>query len=183
MNIKQGMDPAKQQIIDNILGSLPTSVETEVILPSEARLYTLIDPAIPITLRPMTFEDLLREIQTSKSTERKPAPEPVKPFQSYEEITEETVNENLPETEYSRDTFTSSETYKSYEKAKTEAFQRASLEETMSLASTDLKYSKFSEYQAIKEPSIADKLSADFRDPDTLKKYFIINEVLNRKWT
>jgi hypothetical protein len=132
---------------------------------------------------PMTFEDLLREIQASKNAEKEPAPSPVKPFQSYEEITEETVVETLPETEYSKESFSSGETYKSYERAKTEAFQRASLEETMSLENTDVKYSKFSEYQAIKVPSVADKISADFQDPETLKKYFIINEVLNRKWT
>lgn len=69
MNIKQGMDSAKQQIIDNILGSLPASVETEITLPSEAKLYTLIDQGLPITLRPMTFEDERALISSDKNSD------------------------------------------------------------------------------------------------------------------
>ena len=66
---KQGMDAAKQQIIDNILGNLPTSVETEVTLPSECRIYNLINPENPITLRPMTFEDERALISASKEAD------------------------------------------------------------------------------------------------------------------
>ena len=65
----QGFDTAKQRIIDDILKDLPTSVETEVILPSEAKLYTLKDPSSPITLRPMTFEDERALISGSKDVD------------------------------------------------------------------------------------------------------------------
>jgi hypothetical protein len=142
-------------------------------------------PTNPTSAGPVTFEDLLREIQSSRKPEREPAPTPApaKPFESYEEVSEESFRETIPETEYSRDSFSTSETYKSYEKAKSEAFQRASLEDTLKLENTDIKFLKFSEYQATKEPTVAEQISTEFRDPDTLKKYFIVNEVLNRKWT
>lgn len=65
----QGFDTAKQRIIDDILKDLPTSVETEVILPSESKLYTLKDPSSPITLRPMTFEDERALISGSKDVD------------------------------------------------------------------------------------------------------------------
>jgi hypothetical protein len=136
---------------------------------------------------PMTFEDLLREIQASKKPvkeqQARRIPEP-RPFESYEEEeTDESIQEVVPETEYSKESYTSTETFKAYEKAKSEAFQRASLEETMKVENTEVKFSKFAEYQTAKDPSPAEQIYADFRNPDTLKKYFIINEILNKKWT
>tara|TARA_R110000796_G_scaffold230171_1_gene347802 strand:- start:1212 stop:1958 length:747 start_codon:yes stop_codon:yes gene_type:complete len=50
-------DAAKQNIIDDLLKDLPENTATEVYLPSECRVYTLEDPDMPITIRPMTFED------------------------------------------------------------------------------------------------------------------------------
>jgi len=50
-------DVAKQQIIDDILTNVPTNTALEVELPSECRVYDLEDPGIPITVRPMTFDD------------------------------------------------------------------------------------------------------------------------------
>jgi hypothetical protein len=139
-------------------------------------------PTNPTSAGPVTFEDLLREIQSSRKTEKEQPSPAAKPFDSYEEDSDETFSEAIPETEYSRDSFSGSETYKSYEKAKSEAFQRASLEDTLKLENTELKFSRFSEYEASKKSTVADQISTEFRDPETLKKYFIINEILNRKW-
>jgi len=52
-----GVDPAKQKIIDDILKELPTDTAVEVELPSECKVYELEDPDMPVTIRPMTFED------------------------------------------------------------------------------------------------------------------------------
>jgi len=54
---QMGLDEAKQKIVEDILKDLPTSVDVEVKLPSECRVYTLIDPGQPVTVRPMTFDD------------------------------------------------------------------------------------------------------------------------------
>jgi hypothetical protein len=48
---------SEQQIIDDILKNMPSNDEVEVELPSYNRFYSLQDPAKPITVRPMTFED------------------------------------------------------------------------------------------------------------------------------
>ncbi len=53
-NIK---DLGKEQIINEIIGELPTETSIIVDLPSEGKFYTLKDPSQPITLRPMTYED------------------------------------------------------------------------------------------------------------------------------
>ena len=46
-----------QQIIDDILKEMPSNDAIELDLPSKNRFYTLQDPSMPITLRPMTFAD------------------------------------------------------------------------------------------------------------------------------
>jgi len=45
------------EIVDSILSNIPISTDVEVNLPSENRIYKLIDESKPITIRPMTFED------------------------------------------------------------------------------------------------------------------------------
>ena len=50
-------DAAKQKIIEDILADVPTNTTLEVDLPSECRVYTLEDSSMPITIRPMTFDD------------------------------------------------------------------------------------------------------------------------------
>jgi len=51
------VDPAKQEIINDLLKELPTDNAVEVDLPSECKVYELEDPEMPVTIRPMTFED------------------------------------------------------------------------------------------------------------------------------
>ena len=43
--------------VDKILEHLPTEVETSIEVPSRCKLYNLLDPTAPISIRPMTFED------------------------------------------------------------------------------------------------------------------------------
>tara|TARA_R110000851_G_scaffold1698_2_gene6618 strand:- start:333 stop:1079 length:747 start_codon:yes stop_codon:yes gene_type:complete len=51
------VDTAKQAIIDELLKEVPSDTAVNVSLPSECRVYTLEDEDMPITVRPMTFED------------------------------------------------------------------------------------------------------------------------------
>ena len=51
------VDNLKQEAIDGILENLPAEVETEASLPSKCKFYSLPDPASPVSVRPMTFED------------------------------------------------------------------------------------------------------------------------------
>ena len=57
---------AKEKIVDDILQDLPTDASVEINLPSENKVYSLEDPAAPITLRPMTFDDEKQIINAKK---------------------------------------------------------------------------------------------------------------------
>ena len=50
-------DAAKQKIIEDLLKDVPTDTAINVDLPSECRVYKLEDDGMPITVRPMTFDD------------------------------------------------------------------------------------------------------------------------------
>jgi hypothetical protein len=50
-------DVSEQDIINKLLGNLPSVTEVPVELPSKNKFYSLPDPTKPITLRAMTFED------------------------------------------------------------------------------------------------------------------------------
>jgi len=58
-----------QEEVDRILENLPTELETDVNLPSRCKFYSLPDPASPVTVRPMTFEDE-KAIATIKKSDR-----------------------------------------------------------------------------------------------------------------
>lgn len=69
MDTTQFQDSAKQQIIDSLLKEAPSRDAVEVELPSECKIYELEDPASPITIRPMTFEDEKTLITVSKNNQ------------------------------------------------------------------------------------------------------------------
>ena len=48
---------SEDQIINDILGNMPSSDAVAIEVPSRNKFYKLEDPAKPISLRPMTFED------------------------------------------------------------------------------------------------------------------------------
>jgi hypothetical protein len=62
-------DATTQEEVDAILENLPTEVETQVSLPSRCKFYSLPDPASPVSVRPMTFEDE-KAIATLKRSDR-----------------------------------------------------------------------------------------------------------------
>ena len=138
----------------------------------------------------MTFEELLREITEGKSgreTERKPErkPEPVRPPEVYtnydEEVEdEESSKEVLEDVNY--DYRTRDKLYRDYEQAKSEAFERKSLEETMTLASTDMSYGRFKEFDTKEKKHPMKQYLEELHDPEGLKKAFIVSEILQRKF-
>jgi hypothetical protein len=56
-NKAQKPNLSDDQIIEQILGKMPTTEEVSVNLPSNNKFYKLLDPGKPITVRAMTFED------------------------------------------------------------------------------------------------------------------------------
>jgi hypothetical protein len=130
--------------------------------------------------KPVSFEDLLREIQAAK-TPKPPEPAPSKSydFEDYDDtIEEEPKSLEKTFTDYRHD----DQIYETYEKAKQEAFSRASLEETMKLEETEVTFGQFKEFKRAERKSLASELVKDLRNPSSFKKAFILSEILNRKF-
>jgi hypothetical protein len=120
--------------------------------------------------KPMTFEDLLREIQESKRPQQPVVAKPAR-----REIEPEVLETEPVATDYSR-------SYEVYEQAKREAFYRPSLEETVKLEDTDVKFGHFKQYDEVSQRSLSREILQDFKDPEGFKKAFIMSEVLKRKF-
>jgi hypothetical protein len=129
----------------------------------------------------MSFEELLKEITEAKShkmaSERR---EEVRPFSDYRQEVEkeeqkslETVNQTYAE----RNRY-----YREYEEGKSQAFERKSLEETMTLADTKVQFGKFKVFQKDDRQNMLDKYLAEFQDPEGFKKAVVMSEILNRKF-
>jgi len=144
------------------------------------------------TSKPVTFEDLLKEIQQSKAPAPKPEPKPViayqppptpkyQPAPKYVDYDDDVDKDekDLEDVPYNyRD---QDKIYETYEKAKKEAFNRPSLEETMKVEDTVVRYGQFKEYEKHVAPSVASTIAKDFKDKGNIRKAFILSEILNRR--
>jgi hypothetical protein len=135
--------------------------------------------------KPISFEDLLREIQASKAP-AKPVEQPVYTpakqsqqvdYVDYDDDLEE-ENKSLEKTSYR----TEDEIYATYEKAKSEAFNRASLEETMHVEDTVVNYEKFKGYKRERKQPVASSFVKELRNPTSFKKAFILSEILTKRF-
>ena len=142
--------------------------------------------------RPVSFEDLLREIQQAKNPKAEPpvlqkpvlqpstAQRPAKPYdyQDYDDDIEEEEKREVVRPDYKAD----DKIYDVYEDAKKQAFVKPSLEETMKLEDTIMKFDQFKEYkqERVKSPGLA--YFKEFSDREGFKKAFIMSEILKRKF-
>lgn len=145
------------------------------------------------TPKPMSFEDLLREIQASKAPKQQPVQEvktatrtstPQRPamprdYQDYDDEVEED-EKDLEDVNY--DYKKKDEIYDTYEKAKQEAFVKPSLEETIKLEDTVVKFGQFKGYTHAPENTVARDILAQFNDPEGFRRAFIMSEILKRKF-
>jgi hypothetical protein len=135
--------------------------------------------------KPISFEDLLREIQSSKTSKPVSTPKPVlvsKPQQTYIDYDDDLEDEIQPIKR--RDYGSEDEIYATYEKAKNDAFKRPSLEDTLKLADTNMKFEKlkgFQHYEIAEEKPIS-RYVKELRNPASFKRAFILSEILKRKY-
>lgn len=137
--------------------------------------------------KPVTFEDLLREIQASKNPKPKPVPvyQPPKqvPAKQYDF---EDYDDNLGDESKSlerTDYYADDTIYETYESAKKAAFSKASLEETMKVEDTEVKFNQFKEYSKGEgQKSSAAEYAKELRNPKSFKRALILNEILNRRF-
>ena len=129
--------------------------------------------------RPVTFEELLREIQAAKNPKPVLQQKPQEVVDYDDDLEEEYKEPKRVDYDLNRD----DKVYEIYEQSKKEAFFRPSLEETMKLEDTNVTYSKFDEYKQ-PETNRGELLSylKDMKDPRGLKKAFVMSEILKRKF-
>jgi hypothetical protein len=131
--------------------------------------------------KPLTFEELLREITEAKEPQKPVYQAPAR--QEYvdydEQIGEEAKDlEVVEENEYQR----RSRVYREYEDAREKAFERPSLEETMNVRNTDVHYGKFKAFDQNQQRNLLAEYTKDLKDPEGFKKAFVMSEILNRKF-
>ncbi|WP_333821151.1 hypothetical protein [Ohtaekwangia sp.] len=119
----------------------------------------------------LTFEELLREITESKT----PQPE----YVDYDDNLKE-EEQDLEDVEYNYRK--QDKIYDVYEEAKREAFNRPSLEETMKVEDTVVRYEKFKMFEQEQRRDLVQEYLADFKDPEGLKKAVVMSEILQRKF-
>ena len=129
--------------------------------------------------KPMTFEELLREIQASKAPPPKPTVVKEVDVVVYDDDLQEEAK-SLERTDYSYPQ--PQKTSDIYEKAKQEAFFRPSLEETLKLDDTIVHFGQFKGYQHEQRRSFAAELAEEIRNPAGFRKAFIMSEILNRRF-
>lgn len=137
--------------------------------------------------KPITFEELLREITEGKQTapptpevlERRPEFSRPKPQPEYVDYDDEIEDEEKSLEEIS--SVDEERTTKIYEEAKKLAFYRPSLEETLKVQDVNTTYGKFAAFETKQEANLLLEYTKDLRDPKGFKKALILSEILNRK--
>ena len=69
-----------------------------------------------------------------------------------------------------------------YEEGKKQAFLRPSLEETMKLEDTIVKFEKFKVFEEEEKQNVLAEYVRDLEDPEGFKKAFVLSEVLQRRF-
>jgi hypothetical protein len=138
----------------------------------------------PTDHKPLTFEELLREIEGSKrAPEPTPYEEPKKTWETEAyDYEEEPLAEKKPLEDTNYDYRKQDEIYETYQKAKEAAFFRPSLEETTSLGDTIVRFKEFKPYESHRKPGIASEYVKELKNPSSFRKAFILSEILNRKF-
>lgn len=128
--------------------------------------------------KPMTFEELLQEIQQGKKAEV-PEPAPVVVARPREQnIYAE--KKALEDADY--DYRKQDKIYEIYDQATRDAFQRPSLEETMKVEDTIVRYKQFKSYEKESRPNLARQYAIELKDPANFRRAFVMSEILNRRF-
>ncbi len=148
-----------------------------------SRQETQQEPAPESFPAPKTFEDLLREIQGTR--EPVPAPRSQRTLRPEPEVVN--YDENIGEEEQdleetSGDNKRDDKIYGVYEQAKAQAFYRPSLEETIKLEDTIVRFKQFKGYEKETRKNVAREFFKEFKDPMGFKKAFIMSEILKPKF-
>jgi len=126
--------------------------------------------------KPLTFDELLKEIQAAKQPKTQPTPAKSE-YVDYDEEIEEDAKP-FQRVDYREE----DQIYETYEKAKQEAFHRPTMEETLKLENTIVRFGQFKSYVPDDQPSMAAVYAKDLKEPENVRKAFILSEILNRRF-
>jgi hypothetical protein len=130
---------------------------------------------------PLSFEELLREITEGKTKTKPPKPKPA-PTPQYVDYDDDIPEEEQDLEDVNYDYRNEDKIYETYEKAKKQAFERPSLEETLE-SREGMKFEKFKEFEDEEKNTVLSEYSEAFNDPEGVKKAFVLSEIFNRKYT
>jgi hypothetical protein len=153
-------------------GSQPGDISNEPEHPVPTKTATSAKP------RQLTFEELLKEISDAKTAQQIPSKPSSKPtYVDYDDDLED-EEKDLETVTYNRD----NKVREAYEQAKKQAFERPSLEETLKLNDTVVKFGRFKAFDGENQRNLLEEYTRDFQDREGLKKAFVMSEILNRKF-
>lgn len=132
------------------------------------------------TQKPISFEDLLREITEAKAPKTEPQYETYQQPE-YVDYDDEVVDEEEAYEQVVPDYRKTDPIYKKYEDAKAYDYASNLLEQTMRLDDVDMKFGRFNEFESEKGRNLLEEYTQDLRDPDGFKKAVILTEILNTK--
>jgi hypothetical protein len=127
----------------------------------------------------LTFEELLKELTEGKNPP-KPIAEPAQ--QRRVDYDDDLGNEEQDLETIEPDFSQKKGTYKVYEEARSEAFSRPSLEETMRVADTKIEFGKFKIFEESQKKNLLEEYTKQFQDPEGLKRAVVMSEILNRRF-
>ena len=156
--------------------AMPTPEIKDFRTPKRVEMPTT-DPGKP---KPLTFEELLREITDAKTIQETPKPVSQPVYADYDDNLgdEEQDLETIKPTYRQNDNI-----YEVYEEAKKQAFYRPSLEETMKIQDTDVKFGKFKAFEQVEERNLLSEYVKDLQDKDGFKKAFVLSEILKPRFS
>lgn len=130
---------------------------------------------------PKTFEELLREIEGMKQ----PSPPP-RPVERQPEVVDydDNIGEEEQDLEEIKPSYHQDEELvnKVYEEAKAQAFNRPSLEETVKLEDTIVRFKQFKGYEKEGRNNLLHEYLRELKDPKGFRKAFVLSEVLKPKF-
>lgn len=130
--------------------------------------------------KPLTFEELLREITEGKQAEKVPEQRRQEP--EYETLETVAAEEAKSLEEVGFDEAENARIFKAYEDAKRQAFERRSLEETLKLEDTAVDFQRFDVFDDRKKKSLRDDYIQLLRNPRSVRQAVIMSEILKTKF-
>jgi len=170
-------------LLSRLLKKRPDQSESRPAPPQKPAPQRTSQPSSPAPGRApqksLTFEELLQEIASQK--EQKQVANPPRPAtQNTPRPVKETPARPLEDAQY--DYRKHDTVYETYEEAKRQAFQRPSLEETMRVEDTVVKFGKFKAFEQAEERDLLAEYLKDLQDPEGFKKAVVMNEILQRRF-